>query len=320
MDDSKFKSRFTDVQLLDSACELIAELQQKGRKPSQREFDAAAVAVPTDLPRADSICSRLGISWQKLIQLPSRNPNGRAISIGRVGTYEKDADWVSDEQIRFAMRLIAHRLNLATITAADYRRERARLLRAAGPRVLPSEEQILAATAGWKAALALADLEIDPWIERDIERTNRTHSALDAALDAHGVIPNYYELKQFVRANGLALTRELHPYSEVIASWVAMREANGLETPEYEPRATDRPDFSERVIDGNERIRRGYWTEELAIAAVKRFLDTRQPGEPTTRKAYVDWSKRDRDAPSASYIDRKLGGFARLRRKAILIA
>ncbi|MGB1583390.1 MAG: hypothetical protein ACPHCI_06340 [Solirubrobacterales bacterium] len=319
MSTARFQSQFTDAQLLDAAIEVIESMSVAGIEKTQRRFDAhrAEAGVP-DLPRADSICSRLKISWVKLCEMPDRNARGRAVAFGRRNVSESIAEWITDEQIGFAIRLAAHRHGSLTITAADYRRERDKLMKErCAEAVLPDEEQILGMVGSWPAALAIAGLPIDDALERELGRLVRVNAVLDRALEAHGTIPTLYELLAFVRANDLDLPDRINPYPAVVKQWRARRLAQGIATIEYEPRKYGRPDFSRRVIwEEPRRIRRGYWTEALAVDAVARFLESRAPGEPTTRKAYVDWSRGNRDAPSAAYLDRWFGGFSRVRRLA----
>lgn len=319
MSNPRFKSKFSDVQLLDAAIEVIEYMRENGTAESQRRFDdVRANAGWPELPRADSICSRLGISWVKLCEMPGRTASGRAIALGKRGTWEPNADWVTDDQIKFALHLAAHRIGAATITSADYRRERAKVLRdGCSGSVLPDEEQILQKAGSWRAALAISEMPFDDPLERELERFVGVSSVLDRALEAHGVIPTQTELFTFVGANDLTLPDRITPYREVIEEWRLHRLNRGLQTPEYAPGGTGRPDFTRRVIwERSRRIRRGYWTEERATAAVARFLASRAGGEPTTRKAYVDWSKGNRDAPSAAYLDRWFGGFSRIRQLA----
>lgn len=317
MSTARFKSEFTDAQLLDAAIEVIESMSAAGVEKSQRRFDAhRAEAGLARLPRADSICARLGISWSTLVELPSRNQSGRAISFGRVGTNESEAAWVTLEQISFALRLVAVRLNRATVSSADYRRERARIV-PAGVRLLPDENQILRTTKSWGAALTIAGLAADDELERDLERMAGVHRVLDKALGAHGVVPSLHELERFAEANGLALPDRLFPYPEVVEFWRETRIDQGRDVPEYTPRDLPRPNFARRVLDGeSQRVRRGYWTEALAVEAMRRFLASRRSGEATTRKAYVDWQNGNREAPAASYLDASLGGFARIRQLA----
>lgn len=314
MSAARFQSEFTDAQLLDAAIEVIESMSASGIEKTQRRFDAHRAEGGLErLPRADSVCARLGISWSTLVELPSRNQSGRAISFGRVGTNESEAAWVTLEQISFALRLVAVRLNRATVSSADYRRERARIV-PAGVRLLPDENQILRTTKSWGAALTIAGLAADDEAGRDLERMAGVHEVLDKALHAHGVVPSRHELERFAKANGLTLPDRLVPYPEMVELWREARIAQGDDVPEYRPNALPRPDFAVRVLDGtSQRVRRGYWTEDLAVEAMRSFLASRSSGEATTRKAYVDWQKGNREAPAASYLDARLGGFGLIR-------
>lgn len=319
MSSARFKSMFTDAQLLDAAIEVIESMVANGVGKSQRRFDAHRAEIGiAGLPRADSICARLGISWEKLCQMPGRTASGRAVALGKRDRGDANSDWVTNGQISFALRLAANRRNAATINAADYRREREMLLReGCAVKVMPDEAPILQKLGTWRAALAVAELQIDNALERDLERLVVVNSVIDRAVELHEVVPTQLELLAFAKANYLTLPDRIDPYPAVIEQWRSRRIDQGLVAPPYEPRRSGRPDFTTRVIwERPQRVRRGYWTEERAIAAVARFLESRAPGQPTTRKAYVDWSKGDRDAPSATHIDRWFGGFARIRRLA----
>lgn len=319
MSNARFLSDFTDAQLLDAAIRVIESLSVQGIRKSQRNFDAhRAQAGFERLPRADSICTRLGLSWEKLCAMPSQSANGRAISFGKRDSRDSDLSWITEEQLRFALRLTARRQGSPTITSADYRRVRDQLMgKGCGKSVLPDENQILQRAGSWGSALAIAGLQFDDAQGRELQRETGVSAVLDRALEMHGMIPTQNELLKFVAANELALPDRIKPYPAIVERWRSDRLSQGTETPAYEPRKSVRPDFGRRVIwEGGQRIRRGYWTEELAVEAMRRFLASRGSGEPTTRKAYVDWSKGNRNAPAASYLDEWLGGFARIRQIA----
>lgn len=319
MSNARFTSDFTDAQLLDAAIRVIESMSDEGIRRSQRHFDAyRAQAGFERLPRADSICSRLGLSWEKLCAMPSQSANGRAISFGKRDSRDSDLSWITEEQLRFALRLAARRQGSSTITSADYRRVRDVLMGEGCDKfILPDENQILQKAGNWGSALAIAGLQPNDAQGRELQREAGVSAVLDRALEMHGMIPTQNELLKFVAANELALPDRIKPYPAIVEQWRSDRLSNGIETPTYEPRRSARPDFGRRVIwEGGQRIRRGYWTEELAVEAMRRFLSSRRSGEPTTRKAYVDWSKGNREAPAASYLDEWLGGFSRIRRLA----
>ncbi len=310
---SRFQTKYSDAQLLDAVREVI-ELCG-GEHVSQRQFNACrAGAGHPDLPRADSICVRLGVIWAKLQELATKQGASQAIAFGRRSSSSDGGEWITDEQIAFALRLIAKKFGQTSITSAEYRRGRADVIRRANTdALLPDEEQIMGRVGSWTRALELGGLS-DPDGDRQDRRNRKLYRALDLCLEHHGAIPSRNNLKKFAIVNRVFLPDNYTPYADALARWRADRTARGLETPEYEPHARPRPDYGRRVIQGRTgRIRSGHWTEERAIAAVKQFLDSRRPGEPTTRKAYVNWSKGNRDAPSVSMIDKKFGGFARVR-------
>ncbi|MGB1582455.1 MAG: hypothetical protein ACPHCI_01565 [Solirubrobacterales bacterium] len=318
MSDGKFRSRYTQAQLLDATCDVLRFVRANSRSVSQDAFNGArAEAGHPDLPLAKSVCDRAGMGWEALQLLAERSEAGRAIALGRRDNSELDADWVTTEQIVFALRLVSLLLDRRTFSTAEYRRERAAIVEDSKVRLLPSEEQVLSRTQTWQAALAIAGLDPELGVEHELDRFQEAFKVLDTALSAHEIVPTLNEVVKFARANGMRLPDVLKPFAGFLDLWRQSREQRGLTTPPYEPHRSNRPDFGHRVLDApTQRVRRGYWTEARAVEAMRRFLDMRAPGEPTTRKAYVDWSNGDREAPAASHLDREFGGFARVRRLA----
>jgi hypothetical protein len=296
---------------------------------SQRRFDDARQISQTfaHLPRAKRIAERLGMPRREVLLLAHAPARTHAHRLGRIQT-EPEHDWLTDDLIAFALRLVALRLDMASVSPVQYRTERAKLLRddrAAylhGRQLrLPSEDQIRVAMDGdWDAALALADLSPRP--PRGDQGRGKyapsTADVLERAYEAYGTELNSKEIWTFVKANGIPYGRERgRLWSECVAEWKQQRAARGLDVPAGPPQLDQRPDYSLAVgaaLLGESR--RQDWSEiEDCLPHVIAYLAQLLAGTRSTKRGYHEWAREHSDAPSPSSFDNH-GGWGHVRREA----
>lgn len=297
---------------------------------SQRRFDAARQVSQsfTSLPRAYRIAERLQMPWRDVLVLAHAPASRHAHRLGRVQT-EPAHDWLTRDVIAFALRLVAVRLGVQSVSPVEYRVERAKLLRddhAAylhGRQLrLPSEDQIRIAMDGdWDAALALAALA--PRAPRGDQGRGKyaptTAEVLDRAYEAHGTELTSKEIWTFVKANGIPYGRERgRLWSECVAEWKQDRAARGLDVPAGPPPLDQRPDYSQDVGAARTgETRRQDWSRlEDCLPHVLAYLAQLAAGERSTKRGYQEWAREHPHAPSTSSFDAH-GGWERVRGLAL---
>lgn len=151
---------------------------------SQRAFDEArsrSLCYP-GLPRAKRVTEKLGMKWRNVLTVAHAwdDERGRLVAAKTRGP---NAKWVTRANAASALAVAAHRLGKDSLTADEYRRERARMLAAdakrwmhGGALRLPSEHQVIGVHGSWGAALSAAGLQAAPagtggrgkaWIRED---------------------------------------------------------------------------------------------------------------------------------------------------------
>jgi hypothetical protein len=297
---------------------------------SQRRFDAARQVSErfTCLPRAHRIAERLRMPWRDVLALAHAPEHAHAHRLGRAQT-EPAHDWLTHDLIAFALRLVALRLDVRSVSPVQYRTERAKLLREDRAAYLhgrqlrlPSEDQIRVAMGGvWDAALALADLAPRP--PRGDQGRGKyaptTAEVLDRAYEIYGTELTSKEIWVFVAANGIPYGRERgRLWAECVSEWKQMRAARGLDVPAGPPPLDQRPDYSRAVgaaLPGE--TRRQDWSEvEDCVQHVVAYLAQLRTGERSTKRGYQEWAREHPDAPSSSSFDAH-GGWERVRALAL---
>jgi hypothetical protein len=309
------------------------------RRVSQRAFDAASEAAPSgsgrspglaDLPRARQITEQLGLPWRDVLSV-AHEPEARQNQLLPLKARGSRADWVTPEHVVAVLQLVAHRLCADSLTTAEYRAERARLLATERYRprsdrwlLLPDDEQVIACAGSWDAALVLAGLAAtrdrasrgQPGAPTLVDLLERFH-------DEHGFQPSARDLRGFARGNRVPYPSErAQRFGAGVAEWVASRSARGLPGPRVVRRAGGRgkraPDYSGNVgaARPGER-RREKWTRASCAAAVARYLAQLGRGERSTQRGYADWAAaQPRGAAPAVATIQALGGWEAVRRKA----
>jgi len=293
---------------------------------SQQRFDDARQISRTfaNLPRAKRIAERLRMPWRDVLALAHAPAQTHAHRLGRIQT-EPEHDWLTDDLIAFALRLVALRLDMASVSPVQYRTERAKLLREDRAAYLhgrqlrlPSEDQIRVAMKGdWDAALALAHLAPRP--DRGDQGRGKyapsTADVLDRAYEAHGTELTSKEIWVFVKANGIPYGRERgRLWAECVAEWKQQRAARGLEMPAGPPPLDQRPDYSRDVgaaLLGESR-RRDWSDVDECLPYVIAYLEQLPGGGLSSKRGYQTWAHQRPDAPDYSAFDQH-GGWERLR-------
>jgi hypothetical protein len=274
----------------------VADVAREASAPnpgsvSTRAFDRArAAAGHPQCPTAKVICHRLRMSWPevKLLALDPARCVDRSLG-SRLS--EADAGAATAAEMRLALRTTAARLGVATLSGAQYMRERARMLesdrrcyRHGRKLVLPTEAQILVAAGSWAHALALAGLSP---LTHDRSQTTPVSvvDALDLFADEYGYVATTSELEGFAVQRDLPLARRRRPFAEDVAAVRALRAARGEETAEQRPSKEQRPVF-EPAAAGVTARRKKRWSDAELVAALVAGFDLVPPRTRLTQENY----------------------------------
>lgn len=299
---------------------------------SQRAFDRARTnsAEHAHLPAARQIAKELGLSWREVLAV-AHAPEGKRNYLLNVKTRDNaPIGWLTSARIKYALRLVAGRLGVDSLTTIAYDAERDVLLNEDardwlhGRRLrIPSAGAIALAAHGWGAALRIADLR---------ERTPRKPTihqvivsrvdVMDRFYDHYGEQPSEPALKDFARGNKIPMSGEGgRVYSEAVAEWRQRRRDRG----EPEPQRIDRrgtgekaPDFSADVgaAKPGEYLHVGKWDDEdLCVEWVAYYLAGLPGGRRATASDYLAWALRNPGAPTPD-IFAKHEGWSAVRLKA----
>lgn len=265
--------------------------------------------------------------WREVLRLAHAPERTHAHLLGRAQS-APEQDWLSEDYIAFALRLIAVRLGVATVSLVAYRVECECLLaedRAAwlhGRQLrLPTDEQIRIAAGGWDRALALANLSARPGVgdQGQGKYAASTEDVLERCFDAHGTESTNKELWVFVKANGIPYSRErTRLWSECIAAWKQERHARGQAVPDGPPPLDERPDYSRDVgaARPGERRKQDWSQIEDCLPHVVAYLEQLGAGERSSKLGYAAWAREQPGAPSYSAFDAH-GGWELVRSLAL---
>ncbi len=309
---------------------LLAD-QVAPRAVTQRAFDDARArsAAHVRLPAARQIATELRMPWRDVLALAHEPDARHAHALGLRGREWAPEGWLTAARIAFALRLVAGRRRVATLTMGAYDAERDALLAEDrrdwlhGRRLrLPDAEAIRLAAGGWDAALAHAELPTDARPPRAIKQTIASRSdVMDRFYDHYGEQPTQRALLAFARGNGIPMSDEHgRPWSETVAEWRQRRRERGLPEPRDAKRRGGRgakaPDYSadKGAARPGEQPHRGKWGDEAAcVASVARYLASLPAGERSTQAGYRRWASQHHGAPSPSRLAQH-GGWEAVRR------
>ena len=300
---------------------------------SQRAFDRARAssADHAGLPAARQIAKELGLSWPEVLAV-AHAPEGKRNYLLNVKTRENaPIGWLTSARIRYALRLVAGRLGVDSLTTIAYDVERDVLLNEDardwlhGRRLrIPSAGAIGLAAHGWGAALRIAGLS------EHVRRKPAIHQVIvsrvdvmDRFYDHYGEQPSEPALKDFARGNKIPVSGEGgRAYSEAVAEWRQRRRDSG----EPEPRRIDRrgtgekaPDFSADVgaAKPGEYLYLGKWeNEDLCVEWVAYYLANLPSKRRATARDYAAWAQRNPGAPTTDIFSSKHKGWNAVRLKA----
>jgi hypothetical protein len=302
---------------------------------SQRAFDRARASSAThaDLPAARQIAKELKLNWPEALAVAHapENEQNKLLAL-KTKDYYSPVGWLTEARIKYALRLVAGRLGVDTLTKGEYDAERVVLLNADardwlhGRRLrLPSATAILLATSSWDAAVVLAGLKA-------FVRSHTIHQVIlspvevvDRFYEHYGEQPSRKALRAFARGNKLPMSGEGNrPFAEIVTEWRQQRHEHGLP----EPRVIKyrlgpgikRPDYSADVGAARlgEHLYRGKWTgegRERCVEWVANYLASLPVGAKATAATYEAWRKQNPGAPSTDRFSMH-GGWDAVRRNA----
>jgi hypothetical protein len=304
----------------------------KPQAVSERTFDRARAgsADHADLPAARQIASEIGLPWPGVLAVAHAPENEQNKLLALKTKEHPPVGWLTDARIKYALRLVAGRLGVDTLTKGEYDAERVALLNADardwlhGRRLrLPSANAILLAASSWDAAVVRAGLKA-------FVRSHTIHQVIlspvevmDRFYQHYGEQPSRKALRAFARGNKLPMSGEGNrPFAEIVTEWRQQRHERGLP----EPRVIKyrlgpgikRPDYSADVgaAKPSEHLYRGKWSDEdVCVEWVVNYLASLPAGAKSTAATYEAWRKQNPGAPSADRFSQH-GGWDALRRKA----
>ncbi len=304
---------------------------------SQRAFDRARAssAAHADLPAARQIARELKLKWPEVLAV-AHAPESRRSKRLDVKTRKNAPDgWLTNERIRYALRLVAGRLKVDSLTMIAYDEERAALLREDardwlhGRRLrIPSAMAIGAAAHGWDAALRIAGLGKTTARKRTIHQVIVSRvEVMDRFYDHYGEQPSKSALHDFARGNKIPMSGEGgRKWPETVAEWRQRRRDRGEPEPhvvDYSGRRDARgrllkaPDFSANVgaAKPGEYPYRGKWEgESLRVEWVASYLASLPAGTKATGRGYDAWVEQTPGAPRRKYLGKYEGWSAVLRK------
>lgn len=308
---------------------------------SQRVFDAAAKQHErhADLSSARVIARRLGKPWREVLTLAHSSSKQHATSLsGGRGTNAQP--WLTPEYIAYALKLIAHRLGVQTLSQSQYEAERETLLKEhkrQHPRSsrsrLPTVVQICAYTqrelygttsagtsraGSWLRALELTGLAPN---RKPARRKTRTTSVpmelLEQYYATHGVEPTPARLATFAHEQGIthAVIRNKEVWSKALKAWYVDRERRGLPaTFEPSPPTLAEQRFAALSFRETGMFPTTRWADkEKCVLVVIRYLRQIPKGEYATVDGYQRWAKKQHSAtPPLGALERH-GGWDTIR-------
>lgn len=308
------------------------------RTVSQRAFDRARVgsAEHAHLPAARQIARELKLPWSGVLAVAHAPANQRGKVLATKTREQMPKGWLTPARIKRALRLVAGRLGVDTLSRIAYDVERGVVLKADardwlhGRRQrLPSANAISVAAGGWNAALRAAGLKAHAPAPPTIHQVIVTRvEVMDRFHDHYKEQPSHKALEDFARANKIPMSSESgRKWSETVAEWRQSRIDRGL----GEPRVVDyrrrrdangrpmkAPDYGANVgaAKPGEHPYHGKWEdEELCAEWVARYLATLTGGEASTEHGYEAWVRQNPGAPHSSAF-RQHGGWDKVRGKA----
>jgi len=251
----------------------IAEEGKPGHPESisVREFDKARAATGhDDAPSAKAICQRLAdrdgkaMGWRRVKEI-AFDETASIEHVERRRRASAPARYLSERGVYFALRLIAKRLDVKTMTPGEYDDERQVALKEERKRdrprpllaqLLPTANQIEQlflsgdddddddqdVGAAWDRALEVAELEPRAQLRDQRRRRGRLEESLPLIEAIHifaelnGRLPSKTDLNEFGEKADVQLEAIRKPYRDVLREAIAYRQALGHNGPTELPR------------------------------------------------------------------------------------
>jgi hypothetical protein len=327
----RFQSRYDLRALVSVIAEVAKAADPKApEKVSQRRYDEARTrAGHPDAPTAKQTAARLGRPWSEVLALALSPAHAVDVAIGRFEG-EEEQEWLSKEDVVFALQAVAQRLGKKTLLPVEYRQERRSMLKAAkrhrhpSELSLPTEGQIERIAGSWDTALEVAGLK--PRTKVEVAKGIPITAIIELFLEQWGYLPSVAQVEQYSSAQGVPMQRRERgkPYSAYIAELTAERKEWGRWTPPHVPGgmkpkldepAPGLPGLLARYPNAQKRPKR--WTREQCIDALVQLLAEWPSDRRLTEDAYQEVSRGRRDLPPLSSLQRGTrGGFSELMQAA----
>jgi hypothetical protein len=302
-------------------------------RPSTRSWDIARELNEhfAAAPAARRICEHLGLSWQKVCELAFMVGHAQRVALGHA-LGDAEPDWLTDEYCNYALKLIAHRQGVATLTPGEYRTARAKVVAGRSRRnvarqvPIPTAEQITINAGSWDEALARAGLAPRRGLGGQPARGGPVPivQVVDRCYDHFRTEPTLGELVQFARANRIPFPRKERgrSYSSYVKEWKDWRATRGLDVPDGPPPKSERPDYSCDVgaaLPGERRAKSAWGDRDEVVVWVTRYLAELKRRELASQRAYDAWARQQDGAPWASVFERH-GGWVAVPRRSLAAA
>jgi hypothetical protein len=241
-DDGTFATRYDQGARYELVREVaLAANPAAPERTSQRQWDEArATAGHPDAPTARAICMSLKVSWQELLTLVFNEERNTTMSAAA-----NQRAWFkvpTEEEIFFALRFVAMKRGVETLSYADYERGREQLIAADKKRmgnesvleqVLPRAGQIWNACGkDWEYALTVAQLTPQRQVKH--ETSMPVEDVYDALVRWTGARPQgWLTLDRFAQMANLPMSRRLgrKPFKQLEKAIIAKRKKQGLPVP-----------------------------------------------------------------------------------------
>jgi hypothetical protein len=316
----RFAARHTTHELLDGVAEVALAASVPARSISKAAWNQSRDDLGrTDLPTADPIRRRLGVSWPLVLKLAFTAAAKRSRVLGN---HTQRPDFKGDDEtICSGLRMVAHRvkepLDRLTYDFERIKLDEERARRGRPPLHLPHSDTIVKRLRSWVNACKLAGVEAARPVPPPTTRARPAVETLDEFISQTGLLPYRRWFEQWCRAKDIPLGRDARQWDEVVAAVRVRRSARGEKTP-FEPATrASLPPIPEHERVGRSGARRPKRrTREEGLASLRRYKRRHlKAGQEPRQKHYYLVAKKDRELLAGSTIV-KFGRFQDLCREA----
>lgn len=318
------RSGFLDAELLETVRAIVLTVDPDWPEDVTRtRYDRARKTSDwPEAPSAQALERRWKITWEQLLRVLFSEETDAEISILRRTMKVRRAGLTLDDAV-YALRLVALRLGVKTLTAAQYDAEVEAIEREGGTTSssavhahseterLPRSADIERALreegrGGWTVALEAAGLA--PTRPRSSTKVLSAEEGVHAFLSEIGCLPwSRPALHRYTRAKGLPITTVTSFPAAVKAartSWQQM----GRWTPATAPPPEQRPEINvERVSveeGGYKRWDKTSTTEEVVEGLVFAYREAHRQGVELTQPRLRELAGKHHEVPQPSFVQR----------------